>query len=45
MDILERVLARPYYVTREWLRVDPNFRGLRGEARFERLVSGGKVVS
>jgi TolB-like protein/tRNA A-37 threonylcarbamoyl transferase component Bud32/tetratricopeptide (TPR) repeat protein len=45
MDILEGLFARPYYVTKEWLRVDPNFRALRGEARFERLVAGGGKVA
>ncbi len=44
LDILERLLAKPYYLTPAWLRIDPNFNPLRGNARFERLI-GGKPVA
>jgi TolB-like protein len=44
LDILERLLAKPYYLTPEWLKIDPNFKPLRGNARFERLI-GAKPVA
>ena len=40
LDILERLLTKPYYLTPAWLRIDPNFKPLRGNARFEKLVGG-----
>jgi hypothetical protein len=40
LDQLERVLNTPYYVSRAWLKIDPNFASLRGNPRFERLVNG-----
>jgi len=33
-------LPRCNFVTREWLRIDPNFAPLRGNPRFEKLVAG-----
>ena len=41
LDVLERVMAEPYYVTPAWLGIDPNFTALRGNPRFERLAAGG----
>jgi TolB-like protein len=38
VDLLENLLARPYYLTRAWLRIDPSFAPLKGYPRFERLV-------
>ena len=40
VDRLENLLARPYYLTRAWLRIDPSFAPLKGYPRFERLVKG-----
>jgi TolB-like protein/Flp pilus assembly protein TadD len=39
LDYLEALLAMPYYLSRDWLRIDPNFTPLRGNPRFERLAS------
>jgi eukaryotic-like serine/threonine-protein kinase len=41
VDLLETLLARPYFVTRAWLRIDPSFAPLKGYPRFDRLVEGG----
>lgn len=45
VDVLERILHEPYFLTPAWLRIDPTFAPLRGNARFERLVAGGKSVA
>jgi TolB-like protein/Tfp pilus assembly protein PilF len=39
LDLLEQLLARPYYLSPGWLRVDPTFAALKGNPRFERLSS------
>jgi TolB-like protein len=39
LDRLEPLLHMPYYISRAWLPIDPNFASLRGNPRFERLVA------
>jgi serine/threonine-protein kinase len=39
LDQLETLLKVPYYLSRGWLKIDPNFAALRGNPRFQRLVS------
>jgi TolB-like protein/tRNA A-37 threonylcarbamoyl transferase component Bud32/Flp pilus assembly protein TadD len=41
LDIIEGLLKVPYYLSRAWLRIDPEFAPLKGNPRFERLVAGG----
>jgi tetratricopeptide (TPR) repeat protein len=38
LDQLEPLLKIPYYLSPEWLKIDPTFAPLRGNARFEKLV-------
>jgi tetratricopeptide (TPR) repeat protein len=38
IDILERLLTIPYYLSPAWLRIDPEFDPLRKHPRFVRLV-------
>jgi tetratricopeptide (TPR) repeat protein len=38
VDILERLLAIPYYVSPAWMKIDPNFAPLKGHPRFEALL-------
>jgi tetratricopeptide (TPR) repeat protein len=40
MDQIEDLLQRPYLLTRAWLRIDPTYRSLRGNPRFERILQG-----
>ncbi len=42
MDVLERLLSLPYYVSPGWLRIDPTFTPLEGNPRFEKLAAGGR---
>ncbi|HET6796233.1 MAG TPA: hypothetical protein VFH40_03655, partial [Gemmatimonadales bacterium] len=39
---LEELHRIPYFLTPGWLRIDPTFQALRGNPRFEKLVSGGR---
>jgi serine/threonine-protein kinase len=39
VGVLEGLLGRPFYVSRAWLRLDPAFRALSGQPRFEALVA------
>ncbi len=41
VGMLEGMLARPFYVSRGWLRLDPAFRPLVGQPKFDALVGGG----
>jgi hypothetical protein len=45
LDILEYLLKQPYYLTPEWLKIDPNFAPLRGNRRFERIVAGATFTN
>jgi hypothetical protein len=40
LDLLERLMSFPYYLSPGWLRIDPEFAPLHGNPRFERLASG-----
>jgi tetratricopeptide (TPR) repeat protein len=40
LDHLEPLLKLPYQLSPGWLRIDPEFAGLKGNARFDRLVAG-----
>jgi serine/threonine-protein kinase len=42
LDLLEQLLARPYYVSPGWLRIDPTFASLKGNPRFEKLIAAGR---
>ena len=44
MDLLEPLLAMPYFLSPAWLRIDPTFAPLEHDARFERLVASAPVV-
>jgi TolB-like protein len=40
LEQLEPMLKVPYWLSRGWLNIEPNFAPLRGNPRFERLVNG-----
>ena len=45
MDLLEPLLLKmPYYLSPAWLRIDPTFAPLKGDARFARLAASAPVV-
>ena len=41
LDHLEPLIKIPYFLSPGWLRIDPTYATLRGEPRYQRLVSGG----
>ncbi len=40
LDQLEPLLKIPYFLTPEWLKIDPNFEPLRENPRFKKLIAG-----
>jgi len=40
LAILEHLLKIPYYLSRAWLRIDPVWKPLRGNPRFQKLLAG-----
>jgi TolB-like protein len=42
---LETLLAVPFYVSPAWLKIDPNFAGLRGNPQFEDLSGAQRELS
>ena len=39
LDMLESLMAKPFYMTPAWLRIDPMFKPLKGNPRFEKLAT------
>jgi hypothetical protein len=39
MALLRPLLSMPYYLSRAWLRIDPNFGPLRADPDFQRLAA------
>nr|MDQ2970946.1 hypothetical protein [Acidobacteriota bacterium] len=42
LDQLEPLLKIPYFLSPGWLKIDPNFDPLRGNARFQKLLATAK---
>jgi pentatricopeptide repeat protein len=42
LDMLERLLKSPAFLSADWLRIDPTWDPLRRNARFERLIAQGQ---
>jgi tetratricopeptide (TPR) repeat protein len=40
LDILAALLRAPYGLSPAWLKIDPNFKALQGNPRFERMIAG-----
>ena len=45
IDLLEKLLAMPYYLSPGWLRIDPQFDAIRKHPRFQKLVEGAATVA
>jgi serine/threonine-protein kinase len=45
IDLLEKLLARPYYLSPAWLRIDPEFDPIRKHPKFQKLVEGAAAVA
>jgi len=45
LDVLEKLMAEPYFLTPAWLRIDPNFIPLHGNPRFEKLAGGTAPIA
>jgi serine/threonine-protein kinase len=39
IDVLERVLSVPYFVSKQWLLIEPTWKDLRGNSRFQKLTA------
>jgi len=44
LDHLERLLKNGYYLSPQWLSIDPAFAPLKGNPRFEKLISGAGIL-
>jgi tetratricopeptide (TPR) repeat protein len=40
LDMLEPLLKMPYFLSPGWLRIDPTWAALKGNPRFERMITG-----
>ena len=45
LDQLEPLLKMPFYISPGWLRIDPNWARLKGNARFQRLTQSSPQTS
>ena len=40
LDLFASLLRTPYVLSPAWLKIDPNFKALHGNPRFQRMVAG-----
>jgi serine/threonine-protein kinase len=45
IDVLDTLVSHPGYLSPGWIRIDPTFASLRGNPRFDRLVSAHRADS
>ena len=45
LDLLEGLVKIPYYLTPQYLAIDPNFAPLKGNPRFTKLLEQGDVLT